>query len=572
MNETDFPHLVRFMRYCSTFPQISQVEGTNAPAAESKDASKEKGSAFLQLKGNPSKVVTRFPPEPSGYMHIGHCKAAMLNQYYAQSTGGKLIVRMDDTNPSNEKDEFTQAILEDLASLGIKGDLYSHTSDHFDYLITCCEKLIEAGHLYVDSSKAEDIQRMREKREPSPFRDRPAEESLKLWKLMKEGDPEGTQYVVRAKIDYANDNGCLRDPNVFRCVPNVPHPRMGFKYKVYPLYDFACPLVDAKEGVTHALRSSEYHDHNALYNWVLDVMGIKNGPIIEDFSRLNFTYTILSKRKLQWFVNQGKVSGWDDPCFPTVRGVFRRGMTNEALRKFILQQGSSKNLNLMDMSKLWALNKQIIDPIVPRFVAVVDPIPVKLSNFSGTEVRSRELHKKNPALGKKTVLFTNEILLDKEDVITLEAGEEVTLMDWGNAIVQSFDKNANGDITLVHASLHLEGDFKTTKKKLTWISNVASDLIPVELVECQNLLTKPKLEKETKDKPADKFEDFIPEQLKTKTLAVGEAALKMLAKGEKIQLERKGYFICDKAFSDYQRDVAPTPLVLINIPDGKQKK
>jgi glutamyl-tRNA synthetase len=318
---------------------------------------------------------------------------------------------------------------------------------------------------------------------------------------------------------------------------------------VYPLYDFACPLVDAREGsikclicffdnfvtfsysgVTHALRSSEYHDHNALYNWVLEVMGIKNGPIIEDFSRLNFTYTILSKRKLQWFVNTGKVAGWDDPCFPTVRGVFRRGMTNEALRKFILQQGSSKNLNLMDMSKLWALNKQIIDPVVPRYVAVIEPIPVKISNFSEPEVRSRELHKKNPSLGKKTVHFSNEILLDKEDAIALEVGEEVTLMDWGNAIVQSLEKNASGDITLVHASLHLEGDFKTTKKKLTWISNVPSDLISVELVECQNLLTKPKLEKETKDKPADKFEDFIPDQLKIKVVGGGICFYKRILK------------------------------------------
>jgi glutamyl-tRNA synthetase len=330
--------------------------------------------------------------------------------------------------------------------------------------------------------------------------------------------------------------------------------------------------VDAREGVTHALRSSEYHDHNALYNWVLEAAGIKDGPIIEDFSRLNFTYTILSKRKLQWFVNKGKVEGWDDPCFPTVRGVIRRGMTDEALRKFILQQGSSKNLNLMDMSKLWALNKQIIDPIVPRYVVVVDPVVVKLSNFPEAEVRSRDLHRKNPALGKKVVHYSNEILLDREDVLALEIGEEVTLMDWGNAVIKGVERNDQSVITVVHASLHLEGDFKTTKKKLTWISNVASDVIPVELVECQNLLTKPKLEKETKDKPADQFEDFIPEQLKIKTAAVGEQALKMLAKGEKIQLERKGYFICDKPFRDFQRDVRPAPLVLINIPDGKQKK
>jgi len=567
--EGELPHLKRFFRFCNASPLFDEVakEVQKEPA---KEKEKERGNAFLQLKGNPQKgkVVTRFPPEPSGYLHVGHCKAAMLNHHYAQSYGGKLIIRMDDTNPSNEKEEFTNSILSDLKALEIKGDKYTHTSDYFDYIIECCEKLIRKGLLYVDESTAEDIQKMREKREPSPFRDRPVKESLALWELMKEGTSESTKYVVRAKIDYANDNGCLRDPNMFRVVLNVPHPRTGTKYKVYPLYDFACPIVDSLEGVTHSLRSSEYHDRNALYEWVLNANEFAHKPIIEDFSRLNFTHTVLSKRKLNWFVKEGLVEGWDDPCFPTVRGMMRQGLTVDALRKFILQQGSSKNLNLMDISKLWVLNKQILDPIVPRYVAVVDPVIVHL-DFNSREVRTRELHKKNPSLGKKVVDYSNEIVIDREDADGLQIGEEVTLMDWGNVIVNDVKRGDDQRVIAIDVRLHLEGDFKKTKKKLTWIGSRSEDTLGVELVDCLPLLTKPKLEKETKDKPADKMEDFIPPQLKIRTIAVGEPALRMLYKGDKIQLERKGYFICDRAWDSLKPEAGP--LVLIKIPDGSRK-
>mmetsp|Transcript_41 Transcript_41/g.81 ORF Transcript_41/g.81 Transcript_41/m.81 type:complete len:718 (-) Transcript_41:62-2215(-) len=560
-----FPHLKRLVQFCSTLPHFVEVEKKRQELIQ-KNQPKSRGNAFLQLKGNPQKgkVITRFPPEPSGYMHIGHCKAATLNNFYAKSNEGKLIIRMDDTNPNAEKAEFSQAILSDLKSLGIQGDIFSHTSDYFDLIIDHCEKLLKDGVFFVDGSTSDEIKRLRDAREPSPFRDQTPAENLRLWKLMKDGDSQGTKYVVRAKIDYKSNNGCLRDPNVFRCVQGTPHPRTGYKYKVYPLYDFACPIVDSVEGVTHALRSSEYHDRNPLYNWVIDACKLKHTPIIEDFSRLNFSYMILSKRKLNWFVQNGFVEGWNDPSFPTIQGVLRRGLTVEALRDFILQQGSSKNLNMMDMGKLWALNKQIIDPIVPRYTALIQPVPVTLTNFSGSETRTRALHKKNPSLGKKVAPYSGNILLDHVDADSLSVGEEVTLMDWGNAIIESLEKDGD-KVKGVTARLHLEGDFKTTKKKLTWLADVGSDLLEVELVDCRPLLTKPKLEKE------DNFEDFVTNPLKIRTAAVGEPALRLLKKGEKIQLERTGYFICDQSYADFQPNATPK-LILILIPDGKQQK
>ena len=331
---------------------------------------------------------------------------------------------------------------------------------------------------------------------------------MKSWLLMKEGNPAGLKCVVRAKIDPTSNNGCLRDPNMFRCVFDTPHPRTGNKYKVYPLYDFACPIVDSVEGVTHSLRSSEYHDRNALYNWVLEACKLKHHPIIEDFSRLNFTHTILSKRKLQWFVDNKMVEGWHDPCFPTIRGVLRKGLCVEALRKFILQQGSSKNLNLMDMGKLWALNKQIIDPIVPRYTAVVNPVSLVLSDDVETEYRTRDLHKKNPSLGVKSAQFAKKLLVDHVDAAGFSAGEEITLMDWGNCIIESVEKDGD-KVVKVNGKLHLEGDFKLTKKKVTWLADAPQDLLKVTLMECHPLLSKAKLEGE------EKFEDFITSPLKT---------------------------------------------------------
>lgn len=282
------------------------------------------------------KVRLRFAPEPSGYLHIGHSKAALLNQYFAQRYQGQLIIRFDDTNPAKESNEFVDNLLIDIETLGIKYETVTYTSDYFPNLMEMAENLIRQGKAYVDDTPREQMQKERMDGIESKCRNNSVEENMKLWKEMIAGSERGLQCCLRGKLDMQDPNKSLRDPVYYRCNP-VPHHRIGSKYKIYPTYDFACPFVDAIEGITHALRSSEYHDRNAQYYRIQEDMGVRKVHIYE-FSRLNMVYTLLSKRKLLWFVQHGKVDGWDDPRFPTVQGIVRRGLKVEALIQFILEQ------------------------------------------------------------------------------------------------------------------------------------------------------------------------------------------------------------------------------------------
>eukprot|EP01099_Mayorella_cantabrigiensis_P001424 TRINITY_DN1618_c0_g1_i2.p1 TRINITY_DN1618_c0_g1~~TRINITY_DN1618_c0_g1_i2.p1 ORF type:complete len:421 (-),score=118.54 TRINITY_DN1618_c0_g1_i2:28-1290(-) len=394
----------------------------------------------------------------------------------------------------------------------------------------------------------------------SKFRNNTLEQNLELWEEMKKGTPRGQECVMRAKIDMKNFNKVLRDPTFYRVVADHPHLRTGNKYKAYPTYDFACPIVDSIEGVTHALRSSEYHDRNALYDWVFDALKIRK-VVIQDFSRLNFSYTLLSKRKLQWFVDQKKVTGWDDPSFPTIQGLFRRGLTLEALREFILAQGSSKNINLMDMAKLWALNKKILDPIVPRHTAIDADSKITLTLTNGpTSVEKKETpkHKKNPSLGNKTVFYTSQVYLEEVDAQAIKVNEEVTLMDWGNVIVREIQKN--GEKLSLKGELNLQGNVKDTEKKVTWLpvlEGTDEKLISVLLVDYNPLISKEKLSE------TDDFQEFVSNPIKIESLGLADPNVKLLKKGESIQFERRGYYICDEALN------ANNQVVLINIPDGK---
>ena len=345
-----YPNIVRWYNcILAQYPALADVlprhgtgkpvapEATKAGVVSAEAKEKSDGALEVDLPGaEMGKVCTRFPPEPSGYLHIGHAKAALLNQYFAQKYKGRLIIRFDDTNPSKEKEEFVESILQDLDTLGVKGDVITYTSDYFPQLMEMCEKLIKEGKAYVDDTEREQMQIERKALIESKCRNQTVEENLKLWKEMVAGTARGVQCCVRGKLDMSNVNASLRDPVYYRCNP-TPHHRVGSKYKVYPTYDFACPFVDSIEGVTHALRSSEYHDRNDQYYRVLEDMQLRRVHVW-DFSRLNFVYTLLSKRKLQWFVDNGKVEGWHDPRFPTVRGITRRGLTIEALKQFILSQ------------------------------------------------------------------------------------------------------------------------------------------------------------------------------------------------------------------------------------------
>jgi glutamyl-tRNA synthetase len=320
-------------------PGAKPAKGETLQTAGSEKGEKVDGSFEVELPGaEEGKVCTRFPPEPSGYLHIGHAKAALLNQYFAQKYKGKLIIRFDDTNPSKEKDEFIESILKDLKTLGVVGDVITYTSDYFDQLQEAAEKLIREGKAYVDDTPQEQMRNERMEGIESKHRNNTVEQNLALWKELLAGTPKGITSCLRGKLDMQALNKTLRDPVYYRCNP-TPHHRVGSKYKAYPTYDFACPYVDAIEGVTHALRSSEYHDRNDQYYRILQDLGLRKVHVW-DFSRVNMVYTLLSKRKLQWFVDNGWVEGWDDPRFPTVQGIQRHGLTVEALKEWILSQVS----------------------------------------------------------------------------------------------------------------------------------------------------------------------------------------------------------------------------------------
>ncbi|KAG7660627.1 GUS1 [[Candida] subhashii] len=502
------------------------------------------------------RVVTRFPPEPSGYLHIGHAKAAILNEYFAHNYKGKLIIRFDDTNPTKEKEEFQDSIVEDLALLGVKGDVVSYSSDYFDKMYELAVQMIKDGNAYCDDTPLEKMREERMVGDPSARRNRTIEENLKIFtEDMKNGTEEGLKNCLRAKIDYTALNKTLRDPVIYRC-NLTPHHRTGDKWKMYPTYDFCAPVVDSIEGVTHALRTNEYRDRNAQYEWILNALKLRHVHIW-DFARVNFVRTLLSKRKLQWFVDKNYVSNWDDPRFPTVRGVRRRGMTVEGLRNFIIAQGPSRNIINLDWSVIWALNKKIIDPVAPRFTAIdaTNAVSVKLVDGPAEPYsEDKPKHKKNPDVGTKKVIYANQVLIDQADA-DLTEGEEVTFMDWGNVIVTKVEKE--GDVTKsVEAKLHLDGDFRKTSKKLTWLADTP-DKVEVDLIDFDHLITKDKLEE------GDNFEDFITPETEFHTKAFADLNVRDLKKGDIIQFERKGYYRVDEPYQEGK------PVVLFTIPDGK---
>ena len=530
----------------------------NLKAAKGEKKEGHKANFAIDLpNAQMGKVVTRFPPEPSGYLHIGHAKAAVLNEYFAHTYKGKLIIRFDDTNPTKERIEFQDSIIEDLALLGIKGDQVTYSSDYFDQMYELALKMIKDGNAYCDDTPLEKMREERMVGEPSARRDRSVEENLRVFtEEMKNGTEEGLKNCLRAKIDYKDLNKAMRDPVIYRC-NLTPHHRTGTKWKMYPTYDFCVPVVDSIEGVTHALRTNEYRDRNPQYEWIQNALKLRHVDIW-DFGRVNFVRTLLSKRKLQWFVDKGYVGNWDDPRFPTVRGVRRRGMTVEGLRNFIIAQGPSRNIINLDWSSIWALNKKVIDPVAPRHTAVdaENVVPVKLSN-GPAEPYSEEKpkHKKNPEVGLKKVIYAKDVLVDQADAQTFAEGEEITFMDWGNVIIKKIHKE--GDIVKsIDAELHLEGDFRKTEKKVTWLADTP-DKVKVKLVDFDHLITKDKLEE------GDNFEDFITPETEFPSQAIADVNVRSLKKGDIIQFERKGYFRVDKDLSDGDE------VVLFTIPDGK---
>ncbi|XP_018117064.1 uncharacterized protein LOC100158287 isoform X5 [Xenopus laevis] len=546
-------------------PQLGFWNRTNnkVPTEKKQDVGK-----FVELPGaEMGKVVVRFPPEASGYLHIGHAKAALLNQHYQVNFKGKLIMRFDDTNPEKEKEDFEKVILEDVSMLQIKPDQFTYTSDHFDTIMKYAEKLIQEGKAYVDDTPAEQMKAEREQRTESKHRSNTVAKNIEMWEDMKKGTEYGQTCCLRAKIDMNSNNGCMRDPTLFRC-KNQPHPRTGSKYSIYPTYDFACPIVDSVEGVTHALRTTEYHDRDEQFYWIIDALGIRK-PYIWEYSRLNLNNTLLSKRKLTWFVNEGLVDGWDDPRFPTVRGVLRRGMTVEGLKQFIAAQGSSRSVVNMEWDKIWAFNKKVIDPVAARYTALLksQAVPVNIPDAKEGMLEVAK-HPKNTEVGLKPVWYGPKVLIEGADAETLSEGETVTFINWGNLIITKIHRDQSGKIQSLDAKLNLENkDYKKTTK-ITWLAETPkAPFIPTSCVNYDHLITKPVLGKE------EDFKQYINRSSKQEEVMWGDPCLKDLKKGDIIQLQRRGFYICDESYepiSPYSCKEAPC--VLIYIPDGHTKE
>ena len=504
-------------------------------------------------------MVTRFPPEPSGYLHIGHAKAALLNYYFAHKIpGGKLICRFDDTNPSKESMEFEDSILHDLKLMEIIPEKISHSSDYFQEMYEFALHLIKGGKAFADDSELGKGDESRKNRLPSQRRDLGIEETLEHFAEMKSGSEEGRRWCIRARIAYDSPNGTLRDPVIYRC-NLIPHHRTGNQWMIYPTYDFCAPILDAVEGVTLALRTNEYRDRNAQYEWMQDALGLRK-VTIWDFSRFNLIRTVLSKRKLTKIVDEGKVWGWDDPRMPTIRGILRRGMTVPALREFILKQGPSRNILNLEWGALWAMNKKYIDLKASRHTAIIQEHAVycRVSGFDGPDMTMKPKHGKNPDLGLKRILYDKVIVLEQADAQTFQQGEEITLMNWGNAYVRSITKDEIGKfIIAMDLELHLDGDVKKTKK-VTWLATTSRNLIPVDIVTFDYLITKDKLEKE------DTLENFLTPVTEFRSQAFADCNVMELPPGAIIQFERKGYYKLDVAYKE-----EGSRMVFFDIPSGK---
>ncbi|GAW82083.1 glutamate--tRNA ligase [Plasmodium gonderi] len=517
-------------------------------------------------KGN---VITRFPPEPSGYLHIGHAKAAFLNSYYAKMYNGKMLLRFDDTNPALEDIKYETSIIEDLENLGLKYEKVSYSSDYFETLEEYCIKLIKMNKAYADDTNVEDMRNQRGEGIESVNRNNSVEQNLQLFDEMRKGTEIGQKNCIRAKIDMQSKNKCMRDPVLYRCIVDMPHHRHGFKFKCYPTYDFACPIIDSIEGVTHALRTNEYSDRIEQYNWFITTLQLRKVYIYE-FSRISFVKTVMSKRKLKWFVENNIVDGWMDPRMPTIKGILRRGLTKEALFQFILEQGPSKSGNLMQWDKLWSINKQIIDPIIPRFAAVDKNkgVILKLTDLNENVVeKTRDLHVKNKELGTCSMFHTNTFLIELEDAEALVEKEEITLIKLGNVIINTVvkgDDHGSGSGTTstikeILATSNFNGDFKTTKKKIHWVPYIPKKLCLCTLYEYDHLITVDKFENDNKED----WTKFINLNNKHETEVFAEPAFVSVKVSEKFQFERRGYFIVDKIIDNHFH--------MIKIPDGKSK-
>jgi glutaminyl-tRNA synthetase len=510
-------------------------------------------------EGKTETVHTRFPPEPNGYLHIGHCKALIIDFGTAQKYNGLCNLRMDDTNPAKEDTEFVDAIKEDIHWLGFDwGDRFFYGSDYFEKTYELAEKLIQNGDAYVCELTPEQFKEYRgDLTHPavSPFRDRPIEESLDLFRRMRAGEfPEG-KYTLRAKIDLASGNFNMRDPVLYR-IRYIEHHRQGTKWCIFPMYDFAHPIQDALEGITHSLCSLEYEDHRPLYNWVIEHTDVPSKPRQIEFARLNITNTVLSKRYLRYLVENNIVDGWDDPRMPTLCGLRRRGYTASAILDFINRIGVSKANSMVNIELLEHCIREELNNKAARRIAVLKPIKVIIDNYPDDKVEYFDMpnNPNDPDAGTRKVPFTKELYIDADDFalvpppkfFRLKPDGEVRLM--GSYIIKCGEiiKNEDGSVKEIHASADLvTGTNAPTDRKVKgtihWLS--AKYAADAAVVLYDRLFT----EENMNDLPEGKsYVDFLnPESAVRVDNAKVEPALAEAKPGDKFQFVRIGYFSKD---------------------------
>ena len=525
-------------------------------------------------------VHTRFPPEPNGYLHIGSAKAIWINSSTAKKYGGLFNLRYDDTNPMKESDEYVRSIYEDLCWLGAEpnGGVY-YGSDYFEQCYEYAVKLIRDGNAYVCDLSREDLERYRgdaddysDKGIVSPYRDRPTEESLDLFRRMKEGEfPDGAR-TLRAKIDPNSDNSYLRDPVIYR-IRHVHHHRQGDAWCIYPMYDFAHPIQDAIEGITYSLCSTEFRNHRPLYDWVVEKCGFEHRPKQREFGRMNVTYTVMSKRFLRFLVEHGVVDGWDDPRMPTLSGLRRRGYTPGAIFDFVSRSGVSNTDTTAAAELLDYCLREELGETALRRVCVTEPIKVVVDNYpeDKTEYFPLPNHPAHPELGTREVAFTRELYIEASDFAEvpppkfhrLRPDGEVRLMGAYIVRLTEIVKNDDGSIRELHVTADLETgsgmptDGRKVKGTVHWVS--AAHCEDIDIVLYDRLFTIPDAASyTTSDHNVEEILEFVnPDSARRLTHAKAEPSIAELRPGEAVQFVRMGYYTPDSKESGVFNRIIP---------------
>ena len=518
--------------------------------------------ADIGANKNGGKVATRFPPEPNGYLHIGHAKSICLNFGIAQDYNGKCNLRFDDTNPHKENVEYVEAIKNDVHWLGYDwGSRLYYASDYFEQLYEFAIELIRKRKAYICDLTAEQIREYRgtltEPGKESPYRDRGVEENLDLLERMRNGEFADGSRVLRARIDMASPNINMRDPALYRIRHGVIHHQTGEAWCIYPMYDFTHPISDALEGITHSICTLEFEDHRPLYDWVLDNVSVNCHPQQIEFSRLNLEYTVMSKRKLTELVEGGYVEGWDDPRMPTITGLRRRGYTPAAIRDFCTRIGVSKSENTVEMGVLENCIREDLNVNAPRRMAVLHPLKVVITDYPADQVEYLETanHPQDESLGTRRVPFTGEVYIDRDDFREeaprkfkrLVAGGEVRLRNAYVIRCEEVIKDAHGEIIELHcshdpATLGANPEGRKVKGVIHWVS--VQHGLEAEVGLYDRLFTHPGPDaaKEGKD-----YKEYLnPESLRTVTHCIVEPDLAGASPGDRFQFEREGYFCADE--------------------------